>query len=606
VVRVRRRRGSSQAGQAIVLVAFMMIVLLTGIGLSIDASQSFYYNAAAERGAAAGALSGVIFMPNQFLPSQAISPGLDATDRATAEAVRNGHGIVAGNVAAAQVYDSSGALLPKQLKVTVTITVPLLFMRMFGIPNPTMSRSAIAEYLSPITLGQSGGQSGSTVAQLGTGADQYYFMREEGWSTDRQQGDAFTPNPAYEYGGTLSPPAQDVHQISGGNDVTDSNLPARGGYNYLVTLPAGGSIQVYNAAFAPDGSGGKAHNYCDNNLIIIFSCPARGSYYYHEEDSVNFGDRTTYSAMEYTLFKVNNNFIHSTDTELAQMKVLPIDASNWQSFPPQYLNLNTNTNVTQTYNPDWTPSNMKIYHSWVDVTNYSGAGDGGLVQRTITYGSAQLPAGTYRLRVDSLNYDGGMPPGNQMAHKGYSVRALDASGNLCTTACTIGAWADMCYYTPLSTTSTSAFKIPIFQLPAAYAARVISVDVFDPGDISGGGNVDINILDPNLNVVTATSAVKVGVYDLGVDRASNPASPANLVQTSNTATFRATTNGSALYNGHWVELQVPIPASYSPTGTNAANYTYYLQYATSSTVTATDTVTLAVGLAGAPSHLLVG
>jgi hypothetical protein len=595
----------------------MMMVLLTGIGLAIDASQSYYYSASAERAAAAGALSGVIFMPNQWKPWQAITPGLDATDRAQLEAVRNGHGIVTGNVAADQVFDSSGALKPQQLKVTVTITVPLLFMRMFGIANPTIARFAIAEYLSPITLGQPGGASGSTVAQLGTGTDQYYFMREEGWSTDRQQGDAFTPDPSYEYGGTLNPPSQDIHQISGGNDVTDPNLPARGGYNYLVSLPAGGSIQVYNAAFAPDGNGGKPHNYCDNNLLSLFACPGRGiagcspsganacAYYYHEEDSVNFSDRTTFAAMEYTLFQVNNNFIHSTDTEKAQMKVLPIDATNWQSFSNQYTNRNTGATITQTYNPDWTPSNMQIYHSWIDVTNYAGVNDGGLVKRSLTYSATQLPAGTYRLRVDALNYDGTMPPGNQQAHKGYAVRALDASGNLCTGACSVGAWADMAYYTPISTTSSNAFKIPIFQLPAAYASRVISVDVYDPGDIAGGGNVDINILDPSLNIVTATSAVKVNVYDLGVDRASNPASASNLVATSNTATFRATTNGNALYNGHWVELQVPIPATYAPTGTNQANYTFYLQYATSNTVTATDTVTLAVGLAGAPAHLLV-
>ena len=93
----------------------------------------------------------------------------------------------------------------------------------------------------------------------------------------------------------------------------------------------------------------------------------------------------------------------------------------------------------------------------------------------------------------------------------------------------------------ISTLTGSAFKIPIFQLPAAYAARVISVDVYDAGDISGSGNLDINILDPSLSVVTATSAVKVNIYDLGVDRASNPANPSNLISTSNTATYRANT-----------------------------------------------------------------
>jgi hypothetical protein len=603
--RALRRTRSSQAGQAIVMVAFAMTVLLTGIGLAIDASQGYYYSATAERAAAAGALSGVIFMPNQFTSASAIPPGSgnDATDRAKAEGVRNGHGIVAANVVATQVAGQTN-----QLQVQVTVTVSTLFMRMFGFNTYPVSRTAIAEYLAPITLGQPGSQAGSTVSQLGTGGNNFYFMREEGWSSDRGQGDAFTPNPATEYGGALVPPALDVHQISGGNDVTDPNLPARGGYNYLVNLPAGGYLQVYNAAFAPDGNGG-AHNYCENSRVAWFLGPIgpcsllASSYYLHEEDSVVFATDATYAAMEYTLFKVNNNFIHSTDTELAQMKVLPIDASNWAAASKQYLNVNTNATITQSYNFNGTPSNMLIYHNWVDVTNYAGAADGGLVKRTLTYGTTQLPAGTYRLRVDTLNFDGTMPPGGELSHKAYAVRALDTAGNACA-ACTVGAWSEMAYYTPIAPPAGGAFAIPIFQLPPAYAGRTISVDVYDAGDAFGPGNVDISILDPSGAVVKPTAPATVGVYNLGVDRASNPASAGNLLANSATASYRAASAGSSLYNGRWIEMQVPIPSTYNP-GVNPANWTFSLQYQVGPGVTATDTVTVAVGLLGAPAHLLV-
>ena len=91
----------SQAGQAIVLIAFMMIALLAGVGLAVDAGVGYYYNTSAERAAAAAALAGVIFMPNQFGGAQANGPdtsipagaGSDASDRAVNEARKNGFDI---------------------------------------------------------------------------------------------------------------------------------------------------------------------------------------------------------------------------------------------------------------------------------------------------------------------------------------------------------------------------------------------------------------------------------------------------------------------------------------------------------------------------------
>jgi hypothetical protein len=57
-----------------------------------------------------------------------------------------------------------------------------------------------------------------------------------------------------------------------------------------------------------------------------------------------------------------------------------------------------------------------------------------------------------------------------------------------------------------------------------------------------------------------------------------------------------------LYNGHWIEVLIPVPSTYNP-GTNT---TWCMQYVTSNGVTATDTLTAAVGLQGSPAHLLSG
>src|ERR1700687_2859727 len=90
----------SQAGQAIVLVALMIIVLFGAVGLAVDGGIAYYYNAGAERAAAAAALSGVIFMPKQYLSADSIpaAAGNDATDRAVAAAKKNGFANGVNNV----------------------------------------------------------------------------------------------------------------------------------------------------------------------------------------------------------------------------------------------------------------------------------------------------------------------------------------------------------------------------------------------------------------------------------------------------------------------------------------------------------------------------
>ena len=116
--------------------------------------------------------------------------------------------------------------------------------------------------------------------------------------------------------------------------------------------------------------------------------------------------------------------------------MLPIDASDWDHNNSQYSPAGPGAPIDQRYNPDGSAANMLIYHSWADVMSYAGAQDGGLVQRTMPAGPGLLPAGTYRLRVDSLSYDGSNPPGSATAHKGYAVRALDGSGSVCAAWCT--------------------------------------------------------------------------------------------------------------------------------------------------------------------------
>jgi Flp pilus assembly protein TadG len=614
----RQARRKGQRGQAIVMMALMlMFVLAGGVGISVDALIGYVTSLSVERAAAAGALAGVVYMPNQYNSP----PTNNATAKAIAAAMQNGydpadtaHGVVVDPERVQIPASNPPAYYANKLQVTVSRQVQVYFMQLLGFNSYQVSRTAVATYLPPINLGQPGGQIGSTTAQLGSN-NNYYFMRTEGWNVDRVQGDAFTPNPAYENGGPLNPPSTDVHQISAsqGSEPSDPTLPDRGGYNYLITIPAsGGYIQIYNAAFGPDGGPNGSsgpHNHCDNTQGWTI-CSSGGNYYLHEEDSVSdFTNKELFTAMRYTLYQVQNQFIRSNDVKLTQTTVYPIDATNWNANPPRYKNVNTGATITQTYDGAGNPSNMSIYHSWMDVATYTGANDGGLVVLN-QYGNpgsyitgGMLVGGTYRLRVDSLQHDGDVSTSSSqnVAHKAYAVRVLDSTRNLCTTNCSMAAWNDMSWYTPVNSNS---FTVPLFQLPPYYAGKTVTVDIWDPGDIQGAGNVYIDLIDPATNNI-ATSAAGVNIYDLGVQRSNAGtlvSAPGNTQ-----ASILATSNNTVYYNGHWLHFELPVPSTWNP-GNNPANWWWSLRYRTNlaNGSVAIDTVTLAVGLKGNPAHLLQG
>lgn len=605
----RRRR--SKAGQAIVLLALTGTLMIGGVGVAVDVAVGYLFSIAAERAAAAAALSGVVFMPDQFSSAQAVPLGSrnDASDRALDEARRNGFDV--GDTANGVVVAPAAVPgHPNEFKVTVGKRAPVFFMQLFGFQPYLVTRSAIAAYLPPISLGQPGSQIGATVSQLGSSA--FYFMRTEAWSTDRQQGDAFTPDPN---GGALGP-SSDVHAISyaAGTEPRDSSLSDRGGYNFRITIANGGSgiVQVYNAAFAPDGQ-----NYCENdnaNPAARTCNSSRGNYHLHEDDGgpFSYGTIQNYAAMRYTLYRVTNTFIRSNDVLLSQMTVYPIDARNWNQASNQYLNVNSGNRVTQQYSGS-TPTNMLIYHNWVDPTAYAGSQDGGLVTLRTTpdlsnyeIGGALQP-GIYRLRVDTLNFNGTVSgSGSQAgAHKAYAVRAVDADGRTACSSCLVAGWDDMAIYTPISVGSGGSFAIKLFELPPDYAGLMVDVDIYDPGDISStSGRVVLNILDPSGAV--ATSPQGVNIYDLGVQRTNlqsgNYTVIASAAGGNQSASFVATdTSNGTTRNGHWVHVELPIPSTYNPT---PGNDWWSLQYVAGANTTATDTVTFAVGLKGGPVHLL--
>jgi hypothetical protein len=675
------RRGKHQLGQAMVLMGLMLVVLIGVIGLAVDGAVAYAYSVSIERAAAAAALAGVPYMPNNF---NTPAGGPNAITRATEEAARNGY-VDGVNGAGVTIPTQSG----KELSITITQLVPTFFMQALGFQPFNVRRTAVAGYKPPISLGQPDAHVGATVATLGAGRG-FYFPRVKGFNNERSEGDPYSPN-LKESGG---PTSTDRHLINtfdateapavDCNGGLSTALPCKGGYNYRIVLPKGSGtnykIQVYNAAFAPDF--GAKHDSCDNHALLPAASCNPQKYTYAEHDFGTYhcdpaaspaidctSVKSNYNAMRYTLFSVKNVFLRSDDTVMSQATVLPIDATNYDgaggangpgsaaatSGNVSYVNINGNggkgTAVQQTYDGSGNPTNMNIFHAWMDIANPDGSpaaplgtGDGGLVQYSNPnyVPGAALADGTYRLRVDSMNYDGKDPAkGGPNGHgsKGYSVRVIDATtGAECAPGlCIVAGWADMCIYTPIKKVppATDAHgTVPLFELPTEYAGTTIDVDVFDLGD--SAPPVYVSLIDPRTNKVFKDSTGNVDIQNLGISRLQNPAQKHAPPQWPNTkplgplgagdrGTFALNEAGAQTadvgwqpdapahtetqeFQGSWIRITLQIPADYVAPApdpvTGQPNDFWSLDYSAGDN--ANDTFAFTVSARGGPVHLISG
>ena len=647
--------------------ALVVVVLFAATGLAVDAGMAYLTYNGAERAAAAAALAGVPYMPTG-LPTGTNSTttcagnsGAAACAAAARDGLANGSTVNGHTVTVTVARYPSGCgsisnpCADNKLSVQLTAYVQPTFLHVLGFTDHPVTASDTAFFLPPISLGQPGAQLGSSVDQLGT-SNNYYFLRSEGYGNPRTEGDAYDP---YNQNVTISCQqsvttdpgssgnSTDVHALSANNntDVSDATLagapggaaqalPERGGYDFSLTVPTTVSAayaRVYNPAFAPDGG-----------------FQPSGSYNLHEQDGSFSGNTYTdqYSAMEYTLFRVNDRFDHTSDTPLSQVVVDPLNVTITSGavssfvdvrYPTQTLSATSNASVF-----NYILNN--VYHQWVDVgsapassTSWTSAGTTYNIFHVIKpLAAGSLPAGSYRLRADMLDYQG-LRPGDDAgasqcsrAHKGYAVQLATAGGVECADpGCQVSALDELAVYTPIISSGTSGFSVPLFNLPADYAGQTVNFYIYDPGDVSG--NNAISILNPDdascggtgQGGCLFTSSTAVPIYDLGISRNTPISSVGGTVNTAdscaspqiqpnvnqalvNTYPIGGSCSGrtTTFFNGRWLLFQLQIPSNYAGGYSTASSNTYWQLHYSLTGGTASDTFTIAVNYANSPVHLL--
>jgi hypothetical protein len=175
------KNDQGQRGATLPLIAISMVALLGLAALAVDLGWLYVHTSKTQRTADASALAAVIHMPQRF-------------DRATVAAreiaASNGyqHG-VDSTVAVSEVSDD-----PAQVEVTVTRTVDLFFMRVFGMTDASVSRTARAEYLPPIPLGSPANIFGNACnpADAGCTGQANFWANIHGKYTNASMGDAYS------------------------------------------------------------------------------------------------------------------------------------------------------------------------------------------------------------------------------------------------------------------------------------------------------------------------------------------------------------------------------------------------------------------------------
>ncbi|MEE8477066.1 MAG: pilus assembly protein TadG-related protein, partial [Gemmatimonadales bacterium] len=136
-----------ERGAILPLMAIVLIVLMGAAGMAVDLGWLFWQSIEIQHGADSAALAGVVYEPDRQVEAYA---------EALASAAENGYvdGSQGTTVIAVDFKDDETAVVrDSMLRVSITHRVPTFFMKVFGIDDVNISRTAVAEFVQPLALG---------------------------------------------------------------------------------------------------------------------------------------------------------------------------------------------------------------------------------------------------------------------------------------------------------------------------------------------------------------------------------------------------------------------------------------------------------------------
>lgn len=606
-------RSRAQRGQILVIFVLSIFVLMGFIALVIDVSWYWSNSLRVQRAADAAALAGAVDLPGNPGTASNHPVGTGIGD-ALAEASKNGY--VAGSGVTITAQQDSVAVSggnTNQMDVTISAPVNTFFMRIFGIQTIQASRNSKAIFTLPVPMGSPQNYYGdfgpvrhqtfngvvtspSGVTTLsGPGAacangaancfqdtgGQVLTKPNGFWATMNSEGAENVNGDAYQpfYDTSTGTPAATCGSTLGLQACYDPSAY----YNYGISMPpntTGGHVYIFDPTFCEtsiaNGTGDRWFAYEPNNNI----------------------SRTGLSSW-YELFDTANTpYDNSDDTRLASSGSLFEDQAGYDTTMASTGTLPSGTKECQ--QGDTPYRDGRDYHdSWYLLNPGPGlaGGPNGTVYRL--HATTTLPPNTTAGTVNQKTANG---------EQTFAILANDAQGiansALLPTVYGLGA---MQMFTPLTATSsaTTVSTFYLAQIPGSAAGKTLELNLWDPGDTSP--------LKATLQVLIPTSATTYAATPFTYSAATGTTNSARTGacdsnsnnSPTNNSVLTSTGGGAGEFNGCWLTIDAPIPASYAADQDGWWQISYSMVDTQAGPDTSNDVTTWTAHILGNPVHLIV-
>lgn len=558
IARWARSRRRDEAGYVAVLVAVMAPVLFLALAATaLDTARWYVEIERVQKAADAGALGGVPYMPQDL-----------ASARTTAKQItaRNGYDDAASSVA---VNVQPGAR-PSQLRVTVSSTIGNQFGRMIGLPQITITRSAVADYTGPAPMGSpcntfgnepppatgagSPTPASSVLPPVTAGGfancstEPKFWAVVEGPQTGKVQGDRYQTLRCENTG------------VDGCSAANLNEEYAEHGYFFVVKVQPAAvgqpvKLQLYDPAFVNTGV-----TCTSNTLPAQADIPDDMNQYVKDGKSRYAKDAPATTRARFCTgdmfpgsgFSGTNPMTTSfvlreqTDTQ-DPMKASPVGGCTKQFGA--YTTV-PGRNQLQSTRSGYDDELAKVFHNWVDLCTFTPTRSGDYyiqVRTNVSAAGSNDPAPGTPL-IWSGSSAAAAATGNTNTGAGsnaFAIRAATPAG--LGTSVAVSGWDRM----PIFVNANSAvaeFNL-IRVLPAA-KGQFIDFNYFDAADAVNTGAGTFTVVRPT----DATGSITATPFPAGC-RAAGPVNSAALVNCSVTVT-------NATHNGRNQTMSIPIPPDY--------------------------------------------
>jgi len=519
-------------GQVLVIFAGSVILLMALSAVIVDISWYWVNTLRVQRAADAAALAGAVMLPERQS---------DAFQLARDEAKRNGYVDGAGSVIIPSVEPGN----PRLLKVEIQAPIGTFFMRVLGINEIQVDRTAKAEYVLPVPMGSPQNYYGVGFFEDTSGVQSVPDPGLAGGTLDSQGfwGAIFTSGGVRE-NGDLYAPAFIGNGVPGLNKGDPSpTYDGVQGYDYTIEVGTGGQVKLFDPIFCGTGNNGSAGSY-----------GAGDHWTDHAPNQV-----VAPVSITYRLYDTNGTVGDPSD-DGAPVDTLAYDPAG-KTLGDMSGSFGTPQNSTDANLEDCATN--PAHNQWVDM-------------------ASGLPAGTYRLNVntslDANNLDVG-------AENLFSIWVASASP---ADPAKVYGSGRMAAYTNLKAGNQTFF---FSQIEDVHAGKTLEIKLFDPGESSG--DAFLRFLDPDGNAYTYAT------FDWASDDGRSDKKVTSL-QTS--------IGGVAQFNNHMVTIDIALPKTYgkgglNPPGPPAGEPGWWkIEYNINA---ANDTTTWAVSIRGNPVHLIL-